>query len=94
MKTPTKNELYQQIEALTKQNSSLLSRLEAEKRAIWQKNIPAANLMCLKQLSEHFPYMVVDLKFEHVDEAGYWFTFKLRNDSRQQTYAVRHDDLV
>lgn len=94
MKVPTKDELYQQVDALTKQNAALIERLEAENRATWQKNIPAAELKCLRQLSEIFPYMVTNLRFEHVDEAGYWFTFELRNDDRPQTYAVRHSDLA
>ena len=94
MKVPTKDELYQQVDALTKQNNALLAQLEAEKRATWQKNIPAAELKALRQLSETFPYMVTNLRFEHVDEAGYWFTFQLRNDDRPQTYAVRHSDLA
>lgn len=94
MKAPTKDELYQQVNELTRQNTALIERLEAEKRATWQKNIPAAELMCLRQLSETFPYMVTNLRFEHVDEAGYWFTFELRNDARPQTYAVRHSDLA
>lgn len=94
MKVPTKDELYQQVAALTRQNNTLIERLEAEKRATWQKNIPAAELTCLRQLSATFPYMVTNLRFEHVDEGGYWFTFQLRNDDRPQTYAVRHSDLA
>ena len=33
------------------------------------------------------------LVLDHIDNAGYWFTFELDNDNRRQTYCVRHIDL-
>lgn len=33
---------------------------------------------------------VRNIRWEHTDEAGYWFSFELEQDSRRQTWCVRH----
>ena len=33
---------------------------------------------------------VLNVRLEHVDEAGYWFSYELVQDSRRQTWCVRH----
>ncbi len=30
---------------------------------------------------------------DHVDAAGYWFSYELIQDDRRQTWCVRHSDL-
>lgn len=32
----------------------------------------------------------MNVRLEHIDEAGYWFSFELEQDSRRQTWCVRH----
>lgn len=93
MKTPTKAELYAQIEELEKQNAKLNYQLEADKRARWEKLIPSAVEECHHKLNEVFPFAFCNLLFEHVDAGGYVFSFELVNDGRRQTYIVRHSDI-
>lgn len=31
-----------------------------------------------------------NIRLEHVDESGYWFSYELEQDSRRQTWCVRH----
>ena len=90
MKTPTKAELYAQIEELQKLNAKLTYQLESEKRARWEKLIPIAAEVCRRKL---FPFNVRNLQYEHVDGGGYVFSFALTNDDRRQTYIVRHGDI-
>ena len=33
---------------------------------------------------------VRNIRLEHTDEAGYWFSYELEQDSRRQTWCVRH----
>ena len=37
--------------------------------------------------------LVKNLRFEHADASGYWFTFELINDSRRQTWCIRPDEV-
>lgn len=92
MKAPTKQQLYEQIEALERINQKANEEKERERAKIWNALLPKAYETCRKQLNTIFPNLVTLLHFEHVDEGGYWFTFQLINDSRVQTYAVRHND--
>lgn len=93
MKVPTKSDLYAQIEALTKENTRLLYENEKEQRQQWEKHIPKAAEMFHKMIHRKFPNMVCDVSFKHVDKGGYWFTFKLLNDKREQTYCIRHNEI-
>jgi hypothetical protein len=34
-----------------------------------------------------------NIRLDHVDAAGYWFTYELEQDTRRQTWCVRHSDL-
>lgn len=92
MKAPTKQQLYDQIAALERINQKALEEVQEERRRKWNELLPKAIEECRKQLKAIFPNLLTMLHFEHVDEGGYWFTFHLVNDSRVQTYAVRHGD--
>lgn len=92
MKTPTKAELYSQIKALTKENITLQDKLEAEERERWNKLKDKAFEVCREMIP--FPNGTIQfLTLEHIDKAGYWFTFELINDDTRQTFCVRHTDL-
>ena len=93
MKVPTKQQLYEQIEALNRINRRAKEELYRERVKQWNDLLPQAYEVCRKKLTAIFPNLLTMLHFEHVDEGGYWFTFQLVNDSRVQTYAVRHGDL-
>lgn len=92
MKVPTKEELYAQIDALTKQNNKLQEQLDAEERKRWHEHKDEAfeSFYNAVPFMKHEMYMVT---LEHIDKTGYWFTFELRTDSRKQTYCVRHTDI-
>ena len=92
MKTPTKSELYAQVEALTRENIALQEKLDAEEKERWNSLKDKAFEMCREMIP--FPNGNIQfLTLEHVDKAGYWFTFELINDSTRQTFCVRHTDL-
>lgn len=92
-KRPTKEELYERIEHLEQKNQELADELERERRREWELKIPAAAMVMCEFLERTFPRMWCNVRFEHVDAAGYWYTFELKNDSRRQTWSVRHSDL-
>lgn len=92
-KKPKKQELYDQIAALERQNAKLAAQMNEEKVHWWNKRIPAAIEEAHRYLRGLFPNTVKNLTYQHVDEGGYWFTFQLTNDEREQTYCVRHSDL-
>ena len=45
------------------------------------------------KLDKTFPGLACNVRFEHQDAAGWWYTFELVNDSRRQTFAVRESDI-
>ena len=94
MKAPTKQQLYEQIAKLEGLNLKLTEERSREKEKRWKELLPQAYEVCRGQLKAIFPNLLTKLRFEHVDEGGYWFTFQLVNDSRVQTYAVRHLELL
>lgn len=92
MKTPTKSELYAQVDALTRENIALQEQLEAQERKQWNEKKDNAVAAFYKSV----PFMareMVNVTLEHIDKSGYWFTFELFSDNRKQTYCVRHTDL-
>lgn len=93
MKAPTKQQLYEQIEELARLNRKVVEERNRERIKAWEESLPQAYEECRRQLKAIFPHLLTMLRFEHVDEGGYWFTFHLVNDSRVQTYAIRHSDL-
>lgn len=86
MKKPTKKELYRQID-------QLIAERDREKRAAWERRIPKARAVFDSTVGKVFPGMLRFVELEHIDEAGYWFTFQLINDDTRQRYAVRHYEL-
>lgn len=60
----------------------------------WESLRPQAFEAFWKFANNAFPNLVIKEHLEHIDAAGYWFSFELENDSRRQTYAVRHSDLM
>lgn len=36
---------------------------------------------------------VMNVRLEHTDEAGYWFSYELPQDSRRQTWCVRNGEV-
>lgn len=91
-KTPTKAELYTQVEALTRENIKLQDKLDAEEKEYWFTNKDRA-FEAFYELTPFTKGTVQFLTLEHIDKAGYWFTFELCNDSTRQTFCVRHTDL-
>ena len=93
MKKQTKAELSAQIDALTCENSRLQEAADAVQRKQWTDNLFLAQNEFTRHTKRVFPGMVCNARFEHVDAGGYWFTFELKNDSRRQTYCIRHSDM-
>ena len=94
MKAPTKQQLYEQIEALERINRKQNEERTREQVKRWNELLPQAYEKCRRELNAIFPNLVTMLHFEHVDAGGFWFTFELINDPRKQTYALRHSDLL
>lgn len=92
MKEPTKDQLREQIAALTRENIKLQRKLEAEEFKKWEAKTGQAVNMLYRAIP-FLPREICNLTLSHIDKAGYWFTFQLRNDSQIQTYCVRHTDL-
>lgn len=44
-------------------------------------------------LNKTFPGLACNVRFEHQDAGGWWYTFELVNDPRRQTWAVRESDI-
>lgn len=93
MKVPSKAELYEQIAVLERQNAKLTEENNREQMEKWKTKLSDAYDVFWKYVNSAFPNLVIKVAIEHIDAAGYWFTFELINDSRRQTYAVRHTDL-
>ena len=56
-------------------------------------NVEKALKALMGMLTPMYGAAVRNVVLEHVDEAGYWFKFELAQDSRRQTWCVRHSDL-
>ena len=93
MKVPKKADLYQQIDALEKDNKELREKLEREKRKEWDKLRVEAYEAFNKYTESLFPNSVIKERLYRIDEVGYWFSFELIYDNNRQTYVVRHSDL-
>lgn len=92
MKTPTKAELYAQIDVLQKEVLELRAQLDAQKHKYWLDNTGKAK----RVLFDSVPFTVLQinrLTLDHVDSTGYWFSFNVDKDQTRQTYCVRHADL-
>ena len=88
-----KSELYNQISALAEENVKLREALESSQREEWEKKIPNACEYATRKLEGIFHNLLFNLRFEHVDASGYWFSFELVNNNRRQSYAVRHEEV-
>lgn len=44
-------------------------------------------------LDKTYPHAWRNLQLEHVDASGYWYSFELVNDSRRQTWVIRHYEI-
>ena len=64
-----------------------------EQQRKWMLRISDATEWITGFLNKTFRGLWCNLRFEHVDAAAYWYTFELVNDSRRQTWCVRHSDL-
>ena len=88
-----KSELYERIKYFEEVNQRLTVKLESEQQIRWGKQIGLASNCFYNQIRALHGHLICNVKYDHVDEAGFWFTFELTNDNRKQTYVVRHEDL-
>ena len=56
-------------------------------------NVPAAVEAFYAHARHLYGETLFDVRFDHVDESGYWFSYELTHDHRRQVYCVRHADL-
>ena len=92
MKTPTKAELYTQVDVLTRENIALQEKLDAEEKERWC-TLKDRAFEAFYKLVPFTKEIIQFATLEHIDKAGYWFTFELINDNRRQTFCVRHTNL-
>lgn len=88
-----KAEMQKQMEFLERENRRMREEIARQQQAEWDKLRPKATEIFHKEMNKIFPEMVCKVTLEHIDSGGFWFTFELKNDSRRQTYAIRHTDL-
>ena len=69
------------------------AEVDALKQKEWKERLSDAYAKIQDVLNKSFNQTYQFLRFEHVDGAGYWFTFELINDSRRQTYCIRHNEI-
>ncbi len=89
----TKKEIEAQLIAEAREKAKLQAELDELKQKEWKEHLSLAFDKIKEVLHKAFGQTVNLLRFEHVDGAGYWFTFQLINDSRRQTYRVGHDEI-
>ena len=46
------------------------------------------------ELNRIYPNLACDVRFEHRDASGWWYTFRLKNDARRQTMRVNPGEEV
>lgn len=104
MNAPKKSALYERINELEKAKEIMYNekeigvlqekmRAEGGQQKQWADSLPEAYEVFWKFAKASFSNGVTKVKCEHVDAAGYWFSYELAYDSRRQTYAVRHTDI-
>lgn len=54
----------------------------------FEKEKRAADTALWQELRKMFGNLPCNVRFEHKDDSGYWYTFYLVNDSRRQTIRV------
>lgn len=89
----SKKQLAVENEALIKENEKLAQQLDTQEQAEWAKLQEKAFEVFHKLTKPLFGNLVTNVKLEHTDKAGYWFSFELENDTRRQTFAVRHNEV-
>jgi hypothetical protein len=92
MNAPTKKQLYKQVSELTAKAIEEQNKKELEQTKNYMVYYDGAYRHLLKVLKSAFGGTYCLIKFEHVDTAGFWFTFELVNDKTRQTYRVNHDE--
>lgn len=92
-KNLTKKEIEDRLEAEIREKAILQAEIDALKQKEWKEHLSLAFDKLNDVLSKAFGGTVRLLRFEHVDGAGYWFSFELINDSTRQTYRVGHDEI-
>lgn len=60
----------------------------------WMTHISDATDEMISILNSKFGRTWLNLRFEHVDAAAYWYTFELVNYRCRQTLSVRHSDVA
>lgn len=88
-----KSEAEKEIERLREEKARLEEELEQERQGRWLEKLNRAQEVIGAELRSRFGNAVRLLKFEHVDGAGYWFTFELEQDDTRQTWCVRHHEV-
>lgn len=90
VKSESYESLRQRVIKLEAENARLV---EEKRQAEWLKDLDKANQIMGRFLDETYDGIWCNLRFEHVDEAAYWYTFELKQDSRRQTWCVRHSEV-
>ena len=90
-KIPTRLELYDEIDALTKENAQLKSGLEFIRDKLIEMRKEFAFHRSY-ELALHNKSEIYFMTLDQIDTDGYHFSYKLDDDSRH-TICVKHTDL-
>lgn len=90
MKKPTKKELYERLNEMQAREI----KVQDEKERQFTQNAMAyydiAYNLLVEKLKKSFGCAYCLIKLDHIDTAGFWFSFELVNDKSRQSYCVRH----
>lgn len=68
-------------------------KLENQPEKVTTADIPAAVEAFYAHARPLYGETLFDVRFDHVDGSGFWFSYELTHDHRRQVYCVRHADL-
>ena len=92
-KNLTKKEIEARLEAEIREKEILQAEIEAWKQKEWKEHLSLAFDKLKEVLAKAFGSTVQLVRFEHADDAGYWFTFELVNDRTRQTFRIGHNEI-
>ena len=92
MKKPTKKELYTKIKEFEQKEIDEATKKEQEFATLAMHYYDGARAFLEKKLRAAFGGAFTLVKFEHVDGAGFWFSFELIQDKTRQTYRINHEE--
>ena len=89
--TKNREQLIEELRQLSNDKDRINERVKEIRTLLWEDKIFEANVMFTRLVARDFPNkQVVESKFDRVDESGYWFLFRFKDDIVRR-YKIEHD---